>query len=138
MPQAELALVKRVSKEGVLPFSYYDYRLTPGSNLVFEVSYHYGDSSLYDATTMETLVFEVPDTTTRFHLQGRELLRHNALYSKSCLCFDPEHTKPRLVDGNNRITGHKLSPYAWRLQVEIINLSFTDTIDVRRKNVHYN
>jgi hypothetical protein len=130
-PHTRLAVTAKRSKEGVLPFTYYEYRLVPGRTQVFEVSSYHGDGAHTDGAAVETLVFEVADTATVFHLQGQAFLDHNALYVKRCMCVTPEANKLRRVPAGNTISGRWLTPRRWRIQSAVGDIDFTDTLEVQ-------
>lgn len=130
-PHARLLAAPRQSTEGVLPFTYYAYHLAPGSGQVVEIQYVHGDRMRSDATAVETLVFELADTATAFHLQGRAFAQHNTLYERRCLCVEPEANKPRRVpESGNVISGQRLTPTRWRIQCAVGTIDFTDTLQV--------
>ncbi|UOQ74698.1 hypothetical protein [Hymenobacter cellulosilyticus] len=134
-PYARLALTPRQDSSDVLPFTYYEYTTEPGDKLVFELVYEQGDSTHEDAGAAETAVFEIPDTATSFRIRDREFLAHQGLWIKTCFCFEPTANKARKIDSGNQVAGRQLTPFTWLIHSEIVGINFTDTIDIRTKNV---
>ncbi|KAA9339073.1 hypothetical protein F0P96_00085 [Hymenobacter busanensis] len=137
-PHAQLVLTPRKDSSGAFIFTYYNYAIKPGNKLVFALGYIEGDSTptYHDEPSGYTAVFEVPDTATAFQIREQEFRRHNGLLTNFCPCITDVYANKALrLGAGSRVSGRKLGPFTWVIHSEIEPINFTDTIDIRKKNV---